>query len=324
MSLKNVDLKSKKILYELDVDGFQTNSAIAKKVGLSKQVVGYRVKNMEEQGVIRKVYTILNLEKLGFFGQKLYFRMQNLNKETEQKVIEYFKNHDKVPWFGIYEGGFDFVVSIFDRSKVDFDKTLSGILSDLQEFVNDFEIATYASVYAFKKNYLINKKTSSNFSFVGQKQGFSELKESDKSILRLLCQDSRTPSTEMARKLNISADAVINRVKKLKKEGIIQGSRLMLNKPKMGIREFKILLNLKNYDSSVHKKFVSYSEHNKYIVACIKTIGPWNLELDVELPDLDLLHPLLLELKTEFAESIKRVETLLLFDEYKYNFYPFK
>ena len=43
MSL-HLDLKDRKVLYQLDVDCRQTNSEIGKKVGLSKQVVDYRIK----------------------------------------------------------------------------------------------------------------------------------------------------------------------------------------------------------------------------------------------------------------------------------------
>jgi len=42
-----LDLKDKKILYELDINSRQPNSEIAKKVGLSKQIVGLRIKKLE-------------------------------------------------------------------------------------------------------------------------------------------------------------------------------------------------------------------------------------------------------------------------------------
>jgi DNA-binding Lrp family transcriptional regulator len=311
------------LIYELDVDGFQPNSAIAKKVGLSKQVVGYRIKRLEQEKIIRKVYTILNLEKLGYYGQKVYFQLQNINEEKEKELINYFKNHDKVVWFGIYEGRYDFVISIFDKGRVELDKTFSKILKDLQDYITDFDLATYTSVFAFKKKYLVKQKSSELFSHLGGEEKEVELKETEKNILKLLGEDARITNTSISDELKVSIDTVIKKIKDLKKLGIIQGSRVMLDKKRMGIYEFKILLNLKNYDPSIHNKFINFSTNNKYIVACIKTIGPWNLELDVEIPSLDLFHPLLLSLKTEFADSIKKIETLMLHDEYKYNFYPF-
>jgi Lrp/AsnC family transcriptional regulator, leucine-responsive regulatory protein len=320
----NLDLKDRKLIYELDVDGFQSNFSIAKKIGLSKQVVGYRIKRLEQEKIIRKVYTILNLEKLGYYGQKVYFQLQNINEEKEKELINYFKQHNKVVWFGIYEGRYDFVVSIFDKGRVELDKTLSKILKDLQEYITDFDLTTYTNVFAFKKKYLVKQKSSELFSQFGGEEKEIELKETEKNILKILCEDARVTNTDIAENLGISIDTSIKKIKDLRKLGIIQGSRVMLDKRKMDIYEFKVLLNLKNYDPNIHNKFINFSTNNKYVVACIKTIGPWNLELDIEIPSLDLFHPLLLDLKTEFADSIKRIETLMLHDEYKYNFYPFE
>ncbi|MEM0493397.1 MAG: winged helix-turn-helix transcriptional regulator, partial [Candidatus Thermoplasmatota archaeon] len=48
----DLDLKDRKILYELDLNARQSFGDIGKKVGLSKDSVAYRVKRMEDEGVI--------------------------------------------------------------------------------------------------------------------------------------------------------------------------------------------------------------------------------------------------------------------------------
>jgi len=319
-----LDTKDKKIIYELDVDGFATNSVIAKKVGLSKQVVGYRIKQLEKKKIIRKIYGIYDLEKLGYSGHKVFFQMQNLDKESEQKIIKYFNSHKNIVWFGIYEGRFDFVISLFEKNKVSFDKTLSKIVSDLSDHIADFEITEYTGVLALKKKYLHNKKSTDKFSYFGGHSEKIKLDETDKEILKLLVNNPRSPSLKIAEKLKLSVDTVINRIRKLKKQEIIQGSRVMLNKNKLKISEFKILLKLKNYDEKTHEKLISFCKSNKFIVAYIKCVGPWNLELDVELPELSDFHEILMSIKTQFSDSIRSIETLLIHDEYKYDFFPFK
>ena len=59
-----LDLKDKKILYELDLNSRATLNEIAKKVGLSKQVVDYRLKNLIKNNVINRFYTAINFSKL--------------------------------------------------------------------------------------------------------------------------------------------------------------------------------------------------------------------------------------------------------------------
>ena len=66
---------SLEILSELDMDARQPISAIAKKVGLSKEVVNYRIKQLEKKKVIREYYTVLNITKLGLIFCRLFMRL---------------------------------------------------------------------------------------------------------------------------------------------------------------------------------------------------------------------------------------------------------
>src|SRR3972149_2971844 len=54
----DLDAKNRKILYQLDINCRQSNASIGKKVGLSKEVVNYRIKKLENDGI--KTYTNLN------------------------------------------------------------------------------------------------------------------------------------------------------------------------------------------------------------------------------------------------------------------------
>ena len=48
----DLDLKDRKILYELDKNCRQSNSQIANKVSLSKQVINYRIRRLEDNNII--------------------------------------------------------------------------------------------------------------------------------------------------------------------------------------------------------------------------------------------------------------------------------
>ena len=47
-----IDLKDRKILFELDKNARISYAQIGKKVGLSTEVVHYRIKRFEEKGII--------------------------------------------------------------------------------------------------------------------------------------------------------------------------------------------------------------------------------------------------------------------------------
>jgi len=59
--MEKLDLKDKKILYELDIDSRQSFRSIGRKVGLSKDVVASRVKKLQEIGIIKRFFARYDL-----------------------------------------------------------------------------------------------------------------------------------------------------------------------------------------------------------------------------------------------------------------------
>jgi Lrp/AsnC family transcriptional regulator for asnA, asnC and gidA len=56
----------------------------------------------------------------------------------------------------------------------------------------------------------------------------------DKKILRSLISDARTPILEIARNVGISGAAIHQRLRKLKKSGLIAGSKFVINPKVLG------------------------------------------------------------------------------------------
>ena len=64
--MMDVDYKSRKILYYLDFNARMRSSSLAKKVGIQKAQVKYRIKTMIEKRIIQYFYPALNIYKLGY------------------------------------------------------------------------------------------------------------------------------------------------------------------------------------------------------------------------------------------------------------------
>ena len=60
------------------------------------------------------------------------------------------------------------------------------------------------------------------------------LDEIDHQILDTLIENARTPFTDIAKKLNVSAGTIHVRVKKMEDEGVIKGATLTVDYEKMG------------------------------------------------------------------------------------------
>ena len=87
--MENIDLKDRKILYHLDINSRQSFSQIGKKVGLHKDVVAHRVKKLQEAGIITRFYPVLDMYKLGYTTTRLYFELEEIEKQREREFIAF-------------------------------------------------------------------------------------------------------------------------------------------------------------------------------------------------------------------------------------------
>ncbi|MCX6777676.1 MAG: winged helix-turn-helix transcriptional regulator, partial [Candidatus Micrarchaeota archaeon] len=73
---RSLDLRDRRILYELDVDARATLLRIAKRVGLSKDAVKYRIGNLVSSGAAKGFIAVIDTARLGYitFGVFLKFR----------------------------------------------------------------------------------------------------------------------------------------------------------------------------------------------------------------------------------------------------------
>jgi Lrp/AsnC family transcriptional regulator for asnA, asnC and gidA len=95
------------------------------------------------------------------------------------------------------------------------------------------------------------------------------------TILELLKRDARTSFREIARKLQVSPDTISNRYERLKEQGVIVNSTVVLNPEKIGysfITRFGV--NVKPaYSSQVLEKIIKIPS----VIIASKLVGPYDL-----------------------------------------------
>ncbi len=101
-----------------------------------------------------------------------------------------------------------------------------------------------------------------------------ELDKTDKEILRLLQEDARLTTKELAYKLKLTTTPVYERVKKLEREGYITGYIARINREKVG-KNMMIFCNvvLKENTTQRVKKFESEISRFDEVLECFKMAG---------------------------------------------------
>ena len=131
----------------------------------------------------------------------------------------------------------------------------------------------------------------------------SEIGELDWNIFKILNKNARTPTVEIANKLNTTSITITNRINKLIKSGIILGFRVNIDYQKIGYIWYKADIVLK--DTSKAQEITNYIEKNPNLIYRVKSIGYRDLEFGFILENVNQLHQIIGDLSKKFPDTIK-------------------
>ncbi len=139
-----------------------------------------------------------------------------------------------------------------------------------------------------------------------------KLDETDHQILDMLIENTRTPFTDIAKKLNISAGTVHVRVKKMEESQIILGSTLTLNYDKLGYAFIAYVgIFLKN--TSQTKFVLERIKDIPYVTVAHVTTGKFNVFCKIRARNTQHAKEIIFQL--DDIEGVYRTETMISLEE---------
>ena len=149
-----LDVKDRKILSELDLNAREFVSNVARKVGLSKEVVNYRIKRLQSVGVIQGFSAIVNPSKAGYQVYRLFLKYQNVSPEKEVELLEYLRQHPNIGWVTIYGGLYDLAILFWAKDIYSFREMCDDFLNRYGKYFQGAIKTTVMEIYHFKHNFL--------------------------------------------------------------------------------------------------------------------------------------------------------------------------
>jgi len=320
----SLDLKDKKILYQLDVNARRSASEIGKKIGLSKQVVTYRINRLIQTNIIQKFYAVYDTSKLGFTTYKIFLRLQNVNIEKQNEITKYIKNHPHIQFFITTDGMFDLVFNVLAKTASELYDIIKELENKYGDYIAEKELIIMIFSSFFFRDYLIGK-TSEEIRkpmYFGSKSTKAEIDEIDKKILHFIGIDARIPIVKIANEIGMSADAVAVRIKKLEKAQIIHNYILLPNFSLLNQTSYKVLFSLHNLTEQKEKAFFQYCKTQPNIWFHSKSLGRRDLEINMDVDNANQFRNIMMEIKSQFSDIVKEYNTLQISKVEKFNFYP--
>ncbi|MBZ9778652.1 winged helix-turn-helix transcriptional regulator [Psychroflexus sp. CAK8W] len=143
-------------------------------------------------------------------------------------------------------------------------------------------------------------------------KGKLKLDETDHQILNMLIDNTRTPFTDIAKKLDISAGTVHVRVKKMEESGIIVGSSLTLNYKKLGYT-FIAYVGIFLEKTSQTQFVLNRIEEIPNITVAHVTTGKFNLFCKIRAKNTE--HAKNIIFLIDDIEGVSRTETMISMEE---------
>ena len=318
--MEKLDLKDRKILYELDLDSRQSFSQLGKKVGLYKDVVAYRVKKLQEKGIIKNFFTEMNCYRLGYSKAKFYLTFQNITPEIRQEIIDYFQKSSFTNIVHSLEGQYDLVVINEVEHIPKFYNIWKNSINKYRDFFSNQIFCVESMSTNYKKTFLLEEKPEKKENRIIFTESSNDTKVEidsvDKKILDLLAPNSRIATLEIAEKLGMTVNTINSRIRRLMKTGVIQRYSISIDYPKIGYQWYKADIILKNPEKM--QQITEYIQNSPNLLFRVVSVGYVDLELTFILNNVNQLHHIMGDLSSKLPDAIKTYKYFSVTKTHKY------
>jgi len=317
-----LDRKDREILYQLDLDARAPNSAIAKKVRASKEVVSYRISRMEREGIIQGYYALVDITRLGCLNGRVFIKLKGASPDDERAMVERLARENNTWWVNSISGSFaDMGIAYWLRDIADFHSVKEGLLNRYRGKIESYRESVYSGFHVWRRNYLSSREWAPKYDLIVGNSKTADYDEGDVRLLSALSANARMPAVELAKKAGMAVNTAKCRLKRLQKEKVLLGFRPKINISKIGIYWYKVEFQLE--DNSKKKAMLAYFGAHKNILYAYESIGGGTeLEMEMEVESHEQFREIIDAFRQKFASAIRTYSYYMWSAEHKIVYFP--
>lgn len=303
----DLDLKDRKILYHLDLNCRQSNAQIGKKVGLSRKVVDYRIKRMEDEGIIAGYWTNIDSYRFGYQVYRYYLITQNASLSKKEEIVQRLADYKNTWIAGLIKGNYDIASVIWVKNIPEFYQFWDKFNETYGDYLAEKIFSVYLEADVYPLSFLLGtdypKEDRQNPQHNGMKNPIP-IDKQDGILLNEIVTNARISLIDLANKLNCSSQAVNYRIKQLQNKGIIQGFHTGIDVFKFGYTHYKVDIWLK--ELSKRRKLWNYIQEFPNVTFINTSAGYADIEVEFNIENLDKLLEYMDKLQEKFTNVIKK------------------
>jgi len=311
-----LDIKNKKILSILDWSARTPVTQIARRVGLNKDVVRYRIKQMEEESVIKSYYPVIDVSRLGYMTVRVYFDFVDVDGEKLREIVRYLDVKFDAGQIFSRDGDYQLGIISWVKSLEEFKEKVNNLRKLYDVFIEKMQFSIFIRFNQYPMKYL-----SENFSkeIVLKKNDFEKIDSEDLEILKALSKNARRTTTDLSVDLKIPQRTVSYKIKNLEKKGIVLGYRALIDSNKLGYENYYLEMQIHNLGKI--KEIIGHCKHHKNCLNSTEVFEGADLEIETEFTNRAELLKFIEEIKKSFKD-IRKVRYASTINYYKIEYLP--
>ncbi|MDD9953922.1 MAG: Lrp/AsnC family transcriptional regulator [Candidatus Woesearchaeota archaeon] len=322
-ALPKVDARDKKILELLSKDGRMPFSAIAKQVRLARDTVDYRVKRLQKHNILNGFIPHVNLHSFGYMTYHVFMIINTLNEERKQALLDALIQHPNTRSVMEYHDTWDLEWAVIAKDIREFDIIVSELTKDFSDIVRRKDELTIIKGY---KSVQLPGTPYEHYARDDQPQvknpEKTKIDTTDMDLLNILTRNARLSTYEIGQELQVSADKVAYRMKRLKEHGVIYGFTSAVNLSALGYHWYTFSINLRTMDTKKERLFTAFIRDNEHVLRAVKIMGHWDILIYILADSSGSFHTTFKQIQEKLSAETNEYHIWMAYKEHIFNPLP--
>lgn len=291
----------------------------------SPQRLKYSLRQLEKDKIVNNVNCIFDYSYFGLVLFRVYFKGGYVGESDKAEIIRKLSENPYVVTMYELNGEFDLAIDMESPNPSRFNKELKKII-DLIPTLNNYKVILNLVTYLYPRSYLVKNNDLlahvPQETIIGGDRDIAAFDKKEMAVMKCLLANPRIRLTELARRSNLNAKTAVSILKDLQKRKIIKGFKYLIDTNKLDIYKFRLFLKLHNASQEREAQLMDYMLKTKEIFQINKTVGDWDMEIDISSPDKTAMRHLIIQIRERFNDLIETFNIIEFYQYYKKSYLP--
>lgn len=291
----------------------------------SPQRLKYALKTLEKEGMISSPYAIFDYSYFGLILFRVYFKGGYIGELDKTVILEKLGQNPYVSTIYELSGEFDLVIEMQSPNPSRFNKELKK-LANLIPTLDNYKIVLNLVSHLYPRAYLLARQNIvlnvQPEIILGGDRAVENFRPEELKIMKIFLEHPKIRMTSLAKLAGLNVKTATAIFRNLQRRKIIRGFKYLIDVERLGVYKFRLIMKLHNLSQEREAQMMDLLLKTKEVVQVNKTVGDWDLEVDVESLEKIRIRHFITGLREEFKDIIEYFNVIEFYQYYERSCLP--